>query len=388
MRILQVLPCFAAGGAETFVVNLSVELVRMGHSVGIFCSAQPLGPRGRRLEAFAREGGVQLVNSRPTGVRSVRSVARLALTMSRWRPDVVLTNLRQSEVITGVASMVTLMHRPVFFHRCASTADAIATLGRGLFRPYGRAVIACSEAVGEALRGVATHGESVSSHVIRNGVLFSPHERNQLAPGALRSLLGAGPGSFVVVHVGRMWGSKFAQGLAGEPKAQDVLLEAFALAFRDSNAFLWLVGDGPLRRLAEQHADRLGISSQVKFLGERNDVGEILGSADAFAFPSRWEGMPNALIEAAGAGLPIVASTIKEIASLNKHGTWDLRKVDDPADFADGLRRVRMELPEKVRVARSLAPVFRESFSMEGCAKQYEKLFSTALHAVRVRGNI
>lgn len=58
---------------------------------------------------------------------------------------------------------------------------------------------------------------------------------------------------------------------------------------------------------------RLGLQNRVQFLGHREDVPEILAAADLFVFPSFYEGLPGAVIEAMALGLPIVASDIEPV---------------------------------------------------------------------------
>lgn len=96
-------------------------------------------------------------------------------------------------------------------------------------------------------------------------------------------------------------------------KGFETLLPAFAVfAKNHPKARLLLVGDGPLRLKIEKMAARLGIVGQIKFLGLRSDIAEILKSTDIFVFPSLYEGMSNSLLEAMAAGLPIIAADLPE----------------------------------------------------------------------------
>ncbi len=93
-------------------------------------------------------------------------------------------------------------------------------------------------------------------------------------------------------------------------KGLDLLLQAFAalpLDCRDSWS-ITLVGDGPERKALENQALELGISEAVTFAGFRSDPLPFMQRAAIFALPSRFEGMPNALLEAMAAGLPSVVS--------------------------------------------------------------------------------
>jgi glycosyltransferase involved in cell wall biosynthesis len=103
-------------------------------------------------------------------------------------------------------------------------------------------------------------------------------------------------------------------------KGHDVLLGAAARVIkRVPDARFQIVGDGPERAALERQAAALRISAHVAFLGHRDDVPRVLAESDLFAFPSRMEASPNAVIEAMAAALPIVASRTGGIPELIAH---------------------------------------------------------------------
>lgn len=100
-------------------------------------------------------------------------------------------------------------------------------------------------------------------------------------------------------------------------KGQKYLLEAFALFLeKNERAFLILVGDGADREQLEILSRKLKIENSTKFLGNRNDIPEILQIIDIFVLPSLYEGMSNALMEAMATGLSIIATNIPENKEL------------------------------------------------------------------------
>src|SRR3546814_6606654 len=78
----------------------------------------------------------------------------------------------------------------------------------------------------------------------------------------------------------------FALGRLHENKAFDVLLRAVAAV---PGAWLWLAGDGPLRRKLERQAAQLGIAGRVRFLGWQHDPAPFFEAADLYVVPSRPE---------------------------------------------------------------------------------------------------
>ena len=103
----------------------------------------------------------------------------------------------------------------------------------------------------------------------------------------------------IILFVGRL----------AKQKGADVIIEAFAkISHQISDWGLEIVGDGPMMRELQELADRWEIQSKVIFHGHKTDVHYFYRQASIFALPSRYEGTPNALIEAMCWGLPIVTS--------------------------------------------------------------------------------
>lgn len=104
-------------------------------------------------------------------------------------------------------------------------------------------------------------------------------------------------------------------------KGIDVLLQAWRLVQQqDPLARLIIVGGGPLWQQLLNMAEALGISSSIEFAGIHNDVAGQLRRAGLAVLPSRWEGMPNALLEAMACGLPCVATRVSGSEDIIEHG--------------------------------------------------------------------
>ena len=89
----------------------------------------------------------------------------------------------------------------------------------------------------------------------------------------------------------------------------DVLIDAFSMARGEAEDWtLTLVGEGPERLALEAQVARLGLQQRVDFLGHCRDVSTWLATASVFVLPSRFEGMPNALLEAMAQGLAVVVT--------------------------------------------------------------------------------
>jgi glycosyltransferase involved in cell wall biosynthesis len=89
------------------------------------------------------------------------------------------------------------------------------------------------------------------------------------------------------------------------------MLRAFArVRARHDDAVLLLVGKGSLQADTEALVRELNLADSVRFVGVRNDIASVMSAADGYVMSSAWEGMPMVLLEAAAAGLPIVATAV------------------------------------------------------------------------------
>lgn len=127
-----------------------------------------------------------------------------------------------------------------------------------------------------------------------------------------------------------------------EQKGHATLLEAVPLVLaRRPEARFVIVGDGELRAALEQQARAAGVEAAVLFTGARDDVPELLKSFDVFAFPSHFEGLCLAVIEAQAAGVPVVATPVGGIRETVIHGeTGLLVPPRDPAALAGAILRL------------------------------------------------
>ena len=130
-------------------------------------------------------------------------------------------------------------------------------------------------------------------------------------------------------------------------KGIDVLLRAFGKVRHSHKIHLIVVGDGPLAEDLRTLAHVLRIEGSVSWLGfQVGAVNRCLHAMDVFAFPSRLEGVPNAVLEAMGAGLPIVATTIGGVLDLIEEGkSGVLVPPGDPEALAAALDRLIRNAP-------------------------------------------
>jgi glycosyltransferase involved in cell wall biosynthesis len=172
------------------------------------------------------------------------------------------------------------------------------------------------------------------------------------------------------------------------PKGIDVLLHAWARMMRASAEWraqlkprLVLVGEGPLQAQLERIAAELGIQDSVEFLGLRRDVITLLRQSWGFVMPSRWEGMPNALLEAMSVGLPCIATRVSGSEDIVQDGVNGLLvEPEQPEELAQALRRVIADTELAQHLAQQAhATVLRDyqlSRIIDKCIALYRRVLS------------
>jgi glycosyltransferase involved in cell wall biosynthesis len=165
-----------------------------------------------------------------------------------------------------------------------------------------------------------------------------------------------------------------------EQKGVDLLIDAFArVAERLPRWRLDLVGDGPLRATLESQVRRAGIADRVTFHGHQIDPFPFLYAASVFVLPSRFEGMPNAMLEAMGAGLAIIVSDASPgpLELIRDGATGLVFRSEDSAALAAAILRVCSDPALRERLAAA-AEQRASAVALPRVATEWERLLREA----------
>lgn len=307
--VLHVITGTARRGAETFAVDLADALAERGRS-----------GRTVALTGDAAPGGlpVDVLGDRPLGMRTLRALRRGAN-----RADVVVAHGSSAVVACAIATVGT--GTPFVYRNIGDPSFWLDTPRRRRQMRWilsrASATVALWEDSASQLRELG--GKAIE--IIPTGVpsrLFHPiePEERRLA----RQHLGLDPSAPVAVFVGSLSGEK------------NVGAAVTAIASIEG-ATLLLVGDGPERSSLEELAAR-SAPGRIRFIGTRERPREELAAADVLVLPSKTEGIPAVLIEAAFSELPVVASDVGGIPQIVVHGrTGYLIPPGDSAALAAGI---------------------------------------------------
>jgi glycosyltransferase involved in cell wall biosynthesis len=160
-------------------------------------------------------------------------------------------------------------------------------------------------------------------------------------------------------------------------KGYDVLIRALR---QIDDATLVLVGEGGERAALEQLAGRLGVAERILWIGWSDDARSYLEAFDVFAFPSRFEGFPLALLEALLARRAVVATDVGSVSEAVRHEeTGLLVPMDDPRALAAAVRRLLDDAPLRLRLGEDGRRLVLQQFTADHMTRAFESLYGELL---------
>lgn len=158
-------------------------------------------------------------------------------------------------------------------------------------------------------------------------------------------------------------------------KGLDHLIDAVAV-MNDAIVHLVLAGDGPIRGELQAQVDAMSLTPRVHFLGPRRDIPSLLKACDVFAFPSRTEGLPNALLEAMAAGCAIVATDVPGNRDLIQYQiSGYLVPYGDTAGLAGHLQFVLANPDLRAQIRRGAIHAVETHWRLEHTIESYAAMY-------------
>jgi glycosyltransferase involved in cell wall biosynthesis len=368
MRTALIIDTLAFAGTERHML----ELARGLRSVG--CEAVLACPKDAMLAHRAHGAGVPILavpRSLPAAVGRLRRYLR-----SR-QIDLLHAHNGRTSLIAAMAiaragrgTLVCTQHfiAPSRLGRHGINAWLSRLVHRWVERRTAR-VIAISQAVKNAMlaRREVPQEKIV---VVPNGIT-APPATDPAGSAPIREALGAGPASPLVVCASRL-----------EPeKGLDVLIDAMAIvAARMSGAICAIAGDGSVREALERQIATLGLEQQVRLLGFRDDMDRVMAAGDLFVLPCPVEGFGLVLLEAMGAGKPVIATAAGgplEIV-INDH-TGVLVPRGDPSGLADAILRLSASGELRARMGAAGRELYLARFTADQMAARVQAVYQEAL---------
>lgn len=321
--LAMVVADLGAGGAQRVVLRAAEALIARGYRVAVVTLAGPqsdfytLPPGVARLSG----GGVGVSRNRLIGLwRNVERILALRRALRETGAATVLSFVTQTNVLTILASFG-LRTRVVVSERNDPQRQHLSRLWKLLRAQLYRHADAVTINSQHAL--AALEAAAPQSHPV-----FLPNP-----PPPARTPIDPTKPATRLLNVGRLH----------KQKAQDILLDAFAILLRSHpDVRLSIAGEGEALAALEARAKALGVAGRVEFMGTVVDIDAIYRAASIFVLPSRHEGTPNSLLEAMSYGLPCVVSDaspgLRETIENEREGL--VVPVDDAPALAHSLARL------------------------------------------------
>ncbi len=379
MRVLAVIDSLAVGGAERSLATVSPHL----RSTGVDLHVAYLKP-DTTLASPLEESGTVLHYAGGAGGRP-GNVIRLRQLMKAIEPDLVHTTLFEADFAGRVAaksvglpvvsSLVSEMYGPEHIDnpeyrrwkvRGAQLAD-IATAR--LVDTFHAVSTSTGELMKERLR------------IPKHRMVVVPRGRDPETLGVRSPERAARARQSFAVETGRPLVLAAARHF--HMKGLDILLRAFPYVLESTpDAVLLIAGrDGPATPELHRLAKEGGVEANVRFMGYRPDVPDLMTATDVFVLPSRAEGSPGVLIEALALEAPTVASDIPSVVEIA--GEDPSVVVLSPLESVEDMARGIVGLIENQAEARLLADSgrkrFLENYTIEAVAQRTRDLYDTVV---------
>lgn len=294
-----------------------------------------LCPPGGELGA-AVPGATRVVELPMRGELDVVVLPRLVRELKALRPDVVHVHSRRGADLYGGMAAVLAGIPAVMTRRVDAVEPAL--LARLKYRPY-RYVIALSRAIERQLRDVGVPSERLA--LIPSAVDAQRYRPDAAARARLRFAFGLRADALVIGVVAQLIERKRHSWLFAQlPQLLHQRAQLSVLCF----------GRGPLEQQLRAKLAALGLADRVVLAGFRADLPQLLPGVDVLAHPAEREGLGLALVEAASAGVPVVACAIGGVPDAVVDGeTGVLVARDDAAGFRAALATLLDSLSERQR---------------------------------------
>ncbi len=370
----------AVGGAQKLLLEQALWFQQQGHKVTaiFFYDRDNLHEKWKRaypfeirnLEAFDKKTG--MLQNLPKLLFGLLKLWRI---LKRENFDAMLTFTHDSNLLG-----LPLAHRAGVSVRVGTHLGKIRDMPKWRDRLHtllvNRGVIQILVASSAQTRNNAIESgiRSERIKIIYNAI--QPLDISDIDRDFIRSQIGLKKNDLFFLAVGRLV----------HEKGHEFFINAMPAVTRaDSRIVAGICGAGMLRDRLKSQIEDLRLQDRVKLLGQWEALPEILAAADIFVLPSRWEGLPLALLEAMSAGLPVVATRVEGVEEVVQPGIQGLLV---PPQSADALAQAILQLAnspaDRQRMGAAARQRVLESYTIDRMCEQYLKVFEEILQTQKI----
>lgn len=357
----------AVGGAQKLLLEQALWFQSHGHKVTVlfFYDRDNLHEKWARnypfeiqnLEAFDKKAG---------GLRSlpklISGLLKLWHILKRERYDAIITFTHDSNVLGLPLAKLAGIPARVGTHLgeirgMSKWRDGLHTffVNRGVIQTL---VTSSARTRNNAIE-VGVSPEKIKT--IYNAIM--PFDVAHIDRGAVRQKLGLQKDDVFFIAVGRLV----------YEKGHEFLVQAMStVAGSDPHAIAGICGAGPLQDELQVQIEKLNLQDKVKLLGQWDSIPDLLAASDVFVLPSRWEGLPMALLEGMMAGLPVIATQVEGVDEVVQPGVHGLLvPLESPAELAQAILQLLRSPQDRKRMGKAARERVLSSYTTDRMCEAY-----------------
>ncbi len=356
MRILHVITSLRTGGAEKLMVDLLPRFKNMGDEVELLLFDGTPTPFYNQLIA----AGIKIHHFSIGGnVYNPFHILRLRKFLKRY--DIIHTHNTAPQLFTALAEVLCSVVIITTEHNTSNRRRGwkwYKPIDRWMYNRYN-GIICISDAAEKNLRDFLGKCHANIS-TIYNGIDVQSFIESEPEESLKRQ---AGDKKILAMVAGFRY-----------QKDQDTIIRA--MKYLPSKKYeLWLIGEGERRTALEQLCQKEQQTENIRFLGIRDDIPEILKAADIVIMSSHFEGLSLSSIEGLASGRPFVASDVDGLHEIT-FGAGILFPHEDAKALADEIKRLA-EDPEHYKATAQRCLARAKQYDINRMAKEYHKLYET-----------
>ncbi len=395
-HILHVIPTLASGGAERLIATyLSNPALKQAYRHTVVLTDVRETEENSPQHFFSsqvRESGHEVICLGCPGPKKLfRCIQALRRLIREKKTSLVHTHLNWANIAGQIAGRMSRIPVVTSFHSTGYMEEARLAFDTPKWKFE---TIRLIDAICGRLcitRGIAV-SQSVANHIIAKlhidpgkiQVIYNPVDLDHVRPlhehprSIVREQLGLADSSRIILNVGRFISSK----------GHSQLLEAFdKVRVTHPEAHLVMIGKQSENSVAaslRERIEELGIGSSVSMLPPRHDIADFLAAADVFAFPTKYEGLGIALIEAMACGVPCICSDIEVLREVVQDNVTGLIvPVGDVEALAHAILRILDERYLAERLGSHAKMYVHEKFHPDRKAEEMAQLYDRILGRTR-----
>ncbi len=354
MRIIQLIQKPQLRGAEIFACQLSNHLVEQGHEVivvTIFKGNSQLPFKGKIID-LERPFSKRFVDFE--GWRKFNKVIK------KFQPDIIQANASDTLKFAVSSKLVSLYKTPIIFRNASKMGDYINSKLKLVLNKFYLSKVSFVISVSKECEKDFIKTFNFPKNRIKTIEIGVEDQKIDTIPKDLELIYKKGP---VLSHIGGFVPEKNHVGLI------DIFKRTI---YKFPDVQLLLIGKGNLESEIKLKTEGLKIQENVHFLGNRNDVLEILHHADAFVLPSLIEGLPAVILEAMYCETPVVAYNVGGIGEVVIQGKtgWLVEK-NDELNFKNCIEEVLTDKSKLQKRVTSAKEMVSNKFMNDQIAKRF-----------------